>query len=605
MTDTQRFLNGPAKTHWERIGVQKRSGVCVPLFSLRSGRSVGVGEIPDIKFLVDWCGKTGMSIIQLLPLNDVGFDFAPYSAKSSFALDPMYLSLERLAGVDNGLFEKDVQSLRERFPKKERVDYGIKAEKLALLKRIFEKAPRPFPRGFDRFRERTAWWLRDDALYKTLKDRFSQRHWEQWDEGEKRRDPRVLEKIVLDQPDDVEFHEWLQWQLFDQMSDVQTYAREHGVLIMGDTPFLVSRDSADVWAHPHYFKLDRLAGAPPDLYFAGGQRWGMPPYHWEVMAEKGYDYLVEKLRYAENFFHLYRVDHVIGVFRLFTIAGDSPLDRQGLDGVYDPSDERAWEDQGRRLLTLMLNSTTMLPCGEDLGVVPACSYKVLDELSIPGLDIPRWTRDWNNTWAFKGSDSYRVNSVVVCSTHDMANLAAWWTDEAGTVDSYFIELLCQRLGLDFGNIRETVFDPGTSNHGRLRWRALIRGEDALLKRLGLSAERGREFLEAFRSTRWEQKLFWNYLGLTGRVDPRASPRFIQKALEKAGEAASIFSVQLWQDWLRVWGENGTDPWEERVNLPGSVNDRNWSVVMKLTLEELLEWPGNETVATINKNTGRC
>lgn len=603
--DYSSFLSAPTKTHWSRVGLRRRAGVCVPLFSIHSKNSVGIGEIPDLRPMIDWCAATGLSIIQLLPLNDMGYDFAPYSSKSSFALDPIYVSLRGLQGVDLGPFEEEIHKMGREFPVGKRVDYAVKGAKMALLWKIFEQRDRPENPRFHSFRRRTAFWLRDDALYKILKNRHQSQSWEQWPDPFRKRHARTLDQLAQEEKDTVRFHEWVQWQLFEQMCAVKTYAKSRGISLMGDMPFLVARDSVDVWAHPSYFKLDLSAGAPPDLYFAGGQRWGMPAYNWPALARNDYDYLDRKLRYAENFYDMYRIDHVIGVFRLYTIPVDSPADRGALDGLFDPKDERVWEKQGRRLLEVMLESSHMLPCGEDLGVVPECSYKVLKELAIPGLEVQRWCRDWGKTYGFLPTDRYRPNSVAVCSTHDMSIVAGWWKYEAASVDDYFFTLKCQSRKMDPEVLRDRLFDPAAQSHGRLHWRPEILSEDVLLARLGLSAEAAGDFLDLFRSTRWEKELFWKYLGLDGVPDPDPTPAFVQKVLEKAGETASVFSIQLLQDWLCAGGAMDINTvWEARVNLPGSVGPHNWSYVTPMSVEEMQTWAGKATILEINKRSQR-
>lgn len=597
------FLNGPAKTHWEKVSVRRRAGVCVPLFSLHSADSVGIGDLHDVNALVDWCAQVGLSIVQLLPLNDVGYDFAPYSAKSSFALDPMYLSLRKLDGVDTAKFAGELRDIARAFPIGARVNYAVKSAKMALLWKMYQARTMPEPARFARFQDANTYWLRDDALYKTCKTRFQGAPWEEWPLPYRQRTPEVMKQLAEEEKDAVRFHEWVQWQLFEQFDNAKRHARRKGVLFMGDMPFLVARDSADVWAHPNYFKLDLSAGAPPDLYFAGGQRWGMPPYNWPVLAEAGYDYLVQKLRYAENFYDLYRIDHVIGVFRVFTIPLSSPAERQGLDGVFDPPDESLWEEHGRRLLTTMLGATRMLPCGEDLGVVPPCSYKVLADLSIPGLDVMRWARDWGKTNDFNPSESYRPNAVAVASTHDMTPVATWWKHEVATVDDYFFQLKCAARRLDYETTAAKLFEP--SVNGRRRWKPEIETEEVFLWNLGIPAERAADFLDLFRSTRFEREAFWKFLGLSGRVYPKPTPRFVQRVMEKANESSSVFSVQLFQDWLATAGVMSKDLWADRINLPGSMGPHNWSYVSPLSLEELAKWPGNRGILELNKRTGRA
>ncbi len=166
----ENFLKGPARRHWGRIGLKRRAGAAVPLFSIYSRQSAGIGELPDLKLLIDWCEAAGLTILQLLPMNDTGFDFRPYDAQSSFALEPMYLSLENLAGVDIRPCRKELEAIREKFPAGgSRVDYGIKRAKLELLGKIF-RGVRKTGASLEAFVKANAYWLEDYALFRVLKE---------------------------------------------------------------------------------------------------------------------------------------------------------------------------------------------------------------------------------------------------------------------------------------------------------------------------------------------------------------------------------------------------------------------------------------------------
>lgn len=430
MIDYSSFLSTPAGRAWGRLGARRRAGVCAPLFSLRSRRSVGVGEIPDLLLLGDWCLATEQSIIQLLPLNDTGFDFTPYSAQSSFALDPMYLALDRLRGVRPASFSSAVDDLRKKFPHGPRVDYGVKAAKLELLWRMFRTAETAEDADFAQYRENHGEWLKDYALFKTLKEKFGQKRWEEWDAPFRRRDPEALAEFEWDNAETVLFHKWVQWQLHEQLADVRRVLNERGLVLMGDLPFLTARDSADVWTFQSSFKLDEESGAPPDMYSEKGQRWGMPPYDWAKIESEGWRYVRYKLRCSEDFYDIFRIDHVIGVFRIFTIPASEPAANGALNGRFDPPDRDSWESHGRRVLTAMIESSHMLPCGEDLGDVPVCSDRVLAEMGVPGLNVQRWTRAWKKDKSFTPADAYRANACAVLSTHDASLAAEWWAREA-------------------------------------------------------------------------------------------------------------------------------------------------------------------------------
>ena len=600
------FLKAKCGKIWKKIGARRRAGVTTPLFSIYSKTSLGIGEIPDLKLLVDWCKKAGLSIIQLLPLNDVGFDFRPYDAQSSMALDPMYLSLENLAECSPKAFAKDLHALRDQFPAGgSRVNYGIKKAKLELLEKIFADSSASLKgKKFLAFLKANKKWLEDYAVFKALKEEFRMSGWMDWPVEFRTKQPQALEEFIKKNKEKILFYQWLQWQLFEQFRDVKKYAADHGVLLMGDIPFLVSRDSADVWADQEYFKLDLSSGAPPDLYFAQGQRWGMPPYNWEKIASDDFRYLRQKMKCAENLFDLYRIDHFVGMFRLWTISLNEPLEHAGQNGRFDPEDDRLWKDHGQKILEVMLESAKMLPCAEDLGVVPECSYEILEEYKIPGSDVQRWVRNWGKDYQFKSGDAYRDNSMAMLSTHDTSAFCAWWEYEAGTVDEWFFQKKCGECGVSFEALKEKLFDLVHSRHGRLRWRREIESVGMLLSILGKDRGEAWHLVDAYQSSYDERKFYWRYVGMTGPVEHQASPEFVRKALESVNNTRSVFSLQILQDWLSLGEFKTRDSWDYRINVPGSMGDQNWSLVAPFSLEAMQTLPVNKTIHKIVVDSGR-
>lgn len=598
----ENFLNGPSGKVWAKIGLRRRAGAAVPLFSIYSRQSAGIGELPDLKLLIDWCETAGLTILQLLPMNDTGFDFRPYDAQSSFALEPMYLSLENLAGVDLGPFRKELEALREKFPAGGgRVDYGIKRAKLDFLWEVFQAGRKDEPE-FDTFRRANADWLEDYALFRVLKEAHGERGWFDWPAEFKARKKEALESVRESNSQKIRFYAWLQYQLFLQFADVKKYASRKGILLMGDLPFLVSRDSADVWARPEFFKLDRASGAPPDPYFSKGQRWGMPPYAWEAIEASGYAPWRARLETAENFYDLFRMDHFVGMFRLWTITLREPLENFGLYGAFDPPNEAVWERQGRERVSKILESTGMLPCAEDLGIVPDCSYRMLKDWALPGMDVGRWIRDWGRSYDFRPPSDYRPNSIAVLSTHDLSNLRGWWEFEIGTVDEGLFRRELERLGISLDAVRESLFDSKNSHYGRLRWKKEVPSVQALLRILKVPPAEAGLLAAAHQSSYDERDKFLKFL----RVDSkeRGFSQIARKALERISEAASIFSIQLLQDWLWLDESFEVDAWNFRINFPGVDNDRNWRLVLPLSLEALQRWPLTEWIREVNRKTGR-
>ena len=602
----EHFLATLSKEQWKRIGIKRRSGVAVPLFSIYSSHSVGIGELPDLRLLVDWCRKAGMSLIQLLPMNDVDFNFRPYDAQSTFALEPMYLSLDELTRVEILPFKEDIKKIKQEFPAgSRRVNYKIKSAKLSLLWKIFETCSLSDESAFEAYVRNNAFWLENYALFKVIKENNNGMAWEGWSEDLKHKKEDTILSLKETYKDNLTFHKWLQWQLFEQFKRIKEYATSKNVLLVGDLPFLVSRDSADVWSHQEYFKLALSSGAPPDMLFGSGQRWGMPPYHWENIANHNYDYLIEKLKYAQNFYDIYRIDHVVGNFRVWTVPLSEPLEHSGLHGAFDPKEESDWEEHGRKLLSVMIKNTSMLACAEDLGTIPDCSFKVLEEFGVPGIDVQRWMRKWQKTYDFKDPSEYRKNSLGTIGTHDMSNLCAWWEYEAGTVDEGLFKRKCKEKDIPFEIIKDKLFDPERSSHGRLRWRKEIQNEKVLLDILSVEESRHKDLIDLYKGSFDEKAKFLRFLDLEEEPQEKYPALFVKRALEKISHAASIFSIQLLHDWLSLDSLFTDDPWEVRINFPGTLSEKNWTLVMPVSLEDLLVLPINAVIKTINEESDRC
>jgi 4-alpha-glucanotransferase len=251
----------------------------------------------------------------------------------------------------------------------------------------------------------------------------------------------------------------------------------------------------------------------------------------------------------------------------------------------------------------MLEKTHMLPCGEDLGVVPKCSYKVLAEFGIPGLDVQRWTRDWEGSAEFKPVEDYRVNSVAVVTTHDMSLFDAWWRDEAGTVDEALFRKNCAKHNLNSDELVSRLFDRARSRGGRLRWRSDA-SRDNFLWSMGRHENDVKALLGDHKTTFTEREQFWRFVGMPGHPSEDSSPELLGRALEKAAESSAVFSIQLLQDYLSLGGPLPGDPVEWRVNMPGSQGPHNWSCVLPTPLEEMASLPFNERLRDLHRRTGR-
>ncbi|MFH0917739.1 MAG: 4-alpha-glucanotransferase [Candidatus Omnitrophota bacterium] len=586
-----------SSANWKNIGFKKRAGVLIPLFTVYSRNSYGVGDLGDLKLVIDWAKSTANSIVQLLPMNEVGGLFCPYDALSSFALEPAYICLKNFPAIANKKFNSSL-------PDANYVDYTLKAQKLQLLWDVYLKADLTEALDFEEFQRKNAYWLPDFALFKVLKDYYQGKPWYEWEPGFKYRQSELLREFRQDNIEKITFQMWLQWILFKQFKEASVYACSNNIFIKGDLPVLVSRDSADVWSHLEFFKLDFAAGAPADMYAALGQRWGMPTYNWEAIARDNYRYIKEKLKYAQEFYNILRIDHVVGLFRIWSIPYHAPQENQGLNGVFDPLDEQLWNQHGRKILSVLVANTRMLLCAEDLGVIPKCCTDTLLEFGIPGNDVQRWVKDWNIRHDFLGSGEYRQLAVAMLSTHDTTNWKAWWQYEAGTVDQGLFMRKCNDRKIDFSRVSLKLFQPSLSFHGRLRWARQINSVDKLLWELGKRKEEVGDFIELYENTFGEKEKLWKLLGFSGAPAEEASAELLARVMQLVLNSRAIFSINSIRDFLSLADIFKGDPYQYRINVPGTISPKNWSLRLPLSLEELLAHPLNQQIRKMVVDSGR-
>ncbi|MDD2752647.1 MAG: 4-alpha-glucanotransferase, partial [Candidatus Omnitrophica bacterium] len=586
--------------------MHKRSGILLALFSIYSRHSDGIGDFTDLKLAIDWCSITGNSILQLLPMNETGLSFCPYDAISSFGLEPLYLSLRELPFENNSSVESKIARLKKDFPTgKTFLDYEVKFEKIQALWDIFVQWDRYDSLELKKFRKDNSYWLEDFSLYKVLKKYHAGRPWFDWKVQYRNREKLALENFHIEHEKEITFECWLQWQLFRQFQEVKKYAGKKKILLKGDLPILVARDSADVWAHPEFFKLDFAAGAPADMYCAKGQRWGASTYDWENIARYDYQYLKEKLAFAQNFYDILRVDHVVGLFRIWSIPYREPLENKGLNGFFDPKDEALWREHGRRILKVMQDATTMQLCAEDLGVIPKACTETLRELGIPGNDVQRWVKDWSVRHDFLGPKEYRELSVAMLSTHDTTNWPAWWENEAGTVDEDLFLRKCNERGIDFLKVKPELFDLSCSCHGRLRWLNTIDSVDKLTWILGKKKEEVGDFIDLYLNSYQEKEKLWKQLGIKGQMREKCDAEILRAALKLSLDSSAIFCINNIFDWLYLSDILTGDPYQYRINTPGTISPKNWSLQLPIALEDLLKHKVSKEIHKMVRESGRC
>lgn len=309
------------------------TGLVLPLLSLR-GESGPCGEFPDIAALARLAKRWGMNAVQLLPLNDSGWQTSPYSALSAFALNPIYLRIGDLpemgaAAATLGAAEKAAlaaEGLAARFGKERQVPYGAILEaKLEILGELWT-ASRSAESGSTLLAEVEAWagrnpWVKAYACFVELKAKFGGKPWWEWPER-RTVDDAAIEALWEDPAmrEGAMFRAWAQMRAEEQFVAACAEARESGVDLMGDIPILLNADSADVWHLRRFFDTERAAGAPPDMYSRYGQNWGFPLYRWDELERSGYSFWKDRLAVADRFYTMYRIDHVLGFFRIWAIG---------------------------------------------------------------------------------------------------------------------------------------------------------------------------------------------------------------------------------------------------------------------------------------------
>ena len=316
------------------------AGVAIPVFSLRSENSFGVGEFTDLKLLADWGQKVGLKLIQLLPVNDTSAthsweDSYPYAAISAFALHPIYLNLAAVANVRN---QKRLQALepeRQRLNALEAVDYeAVMSAKLGFLKTIFpsQKAATFRARAYKDFFAQNRHWLVPYAAFCFLRNEFGTPDFSRWSEHREFDAGKIA--ALVQGNDEIAFHFFVQYHLHTQLKAATAHVHAAGLVLKGDIAIGVYRHGADAWQQPELFHMDMQAGAPPDAFAAKGQNWGFPTYNWPRMAADGFAWWKQRFAQMENYFDAFRIDHILGFFRIWSSPAHAV---EGILGYFVPA----------------------------------------------------------------------------------------------------------------------------------------------------------------------------------------------------------------------------------------------------------------------------
>ena len=661
------------------IPVWKGAGIAIPVFSLKSENSFGVGDFGDLKRMIDWAVSTQQKVIQILPINDTTMTHAwtdsyPYNSISIYAFHPMYADIKQMGTL------KD-KSAAAKFNKKQKelnglpaMDYeAVNQTKWEYFRLIFkQEGEKVLASGeFGDFFNANKEWLQPYAVFSYLRDAFQTPNFREWPRHSVY-NAQDIEKMC--RPESVDYphialYYYIQFHLHLQLVAATKYAREHGVVLKGDIPIGISRNSVEAWTEPYYFNLNGQAGAPPDDFSVNGQNWGFPTYNWDVMEKDGYRWWMKRFQKMSEYFDAYRIDHILGFFRIWEIPMHAvhgllgqfipsiPMSREEIEsyglpfreeylipyihesflgqvfgphtdyvkqtfllpaetpGVYHmkpefttqrevesffagKNDENSlwirdglytlisdvlfvpdtkekdkyhprigiqrdfifrslneqeqnafnrlydqyyyhrhnefWRQQAMKKLPQLTQSTRMLVCGEDLGMIPDCVSSVMNDLRILSLEIQRMPKNPMHEFGYLNEYPYR--SVCTISTHDMSTLRGWWEED---------------------------------------------------------------YLQT-------QRYYNTMLGHYGTAPTVATPELCEEVVRNHLKSNSILCILSLQDWLSIDGKwRNPNVQEERINVPS--NPRNyWRYRMHLTLEQLMKAEElNDKIRELIKYTGRA
>jgi 4-alpha-glucanotransferase len=403
----------------------------VPLFSIPSSASWGIGEIGDIPALASWLASARQDLLQLLPINEMAVgQTSPYSAMTAMAIDPIFISVHRLPefeAVGGGTamgpdWKRRLDAARQSPAVDYRLVRGLKEEALRTSFGFFvdhewsQRSSRA--QAMSEWVEHQRWWLDDYVLFRSIHARQRNRPWMEWPEPLRRRQASALEEARRELADEMLYRGWLQW-----VADEQWRAAREAcgpVALLGDLPFMVDGDSADVWANAEAFRLDASVGAPPDAFSESGQNWGLPVYRWDVMKERNWGWLRARARRSASLFDGYRVDHLVGFYRTYVFPKEEGRPSFTPES---PEDQLAL---GETVLGVFAEPGALI-IAEDLGTIPDFVRASLARLGVPGYKVFRWERQWKQAGKpYRDTKAYPSTSVAASGTHDTETVAEWW-----------------------------------------------------------------------------------------------------------------------------------------------------------------------------------
>lgn len=557
---------------------KKIAGILAPLFGLRSEEDLGIGDVAVLREFINWAAEIGFQLVQLLPINEMGGDNSPYNAISAIAIEPTTLHLapgspEDLTPDDyeSALTDVDLTKLRHGAVKYT----AVKKLKRRLLEKAFARfstdASQDRQSKFRDFCDQESAWLNEYAFFRALVEENGES--EAWDKWPPEHQDIESARAWLDREsfekkkkfyDRENFFRYVQWIASEQWSAIKSYAEERGVALMGDIPFGVNYYSADVFARRDEFAHDWCGGAPPESHFKDdkftqkwGQNWGIPLFRWDVMRHRNFDWWRQRVRSIRRSFHLFRIDHVLGFYRIYAFPWRPQQNRKFLPLEWNQMLERtggrephfhprndlspdnceANRNEGEQYLRAVLEeSGDARVIGEDLGTVPDYVRPSLRSLGVAGFKIPQW--EFYHGRVTPGVEYERL-SVATYATHDHKPIRALWEEAfehpTSTSDQARIELEKIATFCDFTRTSDHIdFE---HNFYPAMIEALFKSESwiAIVMITDLLARKYRFNIPGTAaSSNWVRRMQRSVSRLRSSPKERKRMRLIRELLEKSG-----------------------------------------------------------------------
>lgn len=492
----------PVKVSFPKI---RLAGTALPLFAIKSETSCGIGDFGDLDKFVNLVKESGMNVLQLLPINDTTHSYTwrdsyPYSAISGYALHPVYMDLDELGKIKDREFRERHLKKREKLNSSKKIEWdSVIRTKWLYIRQIFnqewEKTSKT--KEFRTFYKKNESWLLPYAMFSHLRDRYKTSDFRLWPRFNVYKKDDIIEMLSEKSKcqNELHFYFFVQYNLHKQLDQVHKKAVEKGIILKGDIPIGIHRNSVEAWTEPHLFNFNMKAGAPPDYFSSNGQIWGFPIYNWDSMEKENFRWWISRLEKMSEYFDAFRIDHILGFFRIWQVPLESS---KGSSGYFEPSipysteeihafgftestssplfitdsnnpakfhpaisakstpeysnlgkrnrfvynqlyhnyfyerNESLWEKNGYKRLQPIISCTNMLACAEDLGMIPDCVPKVMGKLKILSLELERMPKAANG---MDGKpDKFPYLSVATTSSHDTEGIREWWGMQHNTLE---------------------------------------------------------------------------------------------------------------------------------------------------------------------------